>query len=617
MNVRRLRTPFASTLLMVLIVPILVACGGAATPSATSAPAATTAAAAAPTAAPVATTAATVAPAATTETAATAAPVATTEVAMTPEASATTSTTGSSGGNILRTASGSFPDSLDPQKSSFANEIAIEELNYEGLMRFDKDLKTVPAAAEKFEFNKDATVYTFTLRSGLKYSDGSPLTAQDFADAAYRSLDPNSPGDYQATLVMIKGADEIINTVVPTDTAKLPELRKALGIRVLDERTIAFDLTQPTPYFPTLMAVWVMYPAKDSLVKAGGENWWEDAKNQIGNGPFQLTTIDKGNNLIEFKANENYWAGRPKIDGVSVRIIDDLSVALQAYKNNEIDIFTPDPNDVETLKADAELGPQYKEYAGSCTTTFSMNLTKPPFDNKKVRQALATGFDREAYIHDALKDTAISTLTWIPPGYPGYDANEKRFSFDPEAAKKLLAEAGFPDGKGLPEIKYSYSSSNPANQTRAEYLQQLLKKDINVDITLDPVDSKALVRMRKSKDTYPQITGGGWCADYPDQQDWLSIYWHSRSPFAQNIGYKNAEADKLMDAADIEVDPAKRADLYDQAQKLIIDDQGEIPTRNSKNYYMIRPTIKGLDFTPQDTDLPGLITGLLNVTIEK
>src|SRR6476660_8975664 len=214
-----LRHSFALALLFALIVPILAACGGG-----TTAPAASTAApaaeaptaAAAPTAAPAE--AATAAPAPTAAEAATAAP-----------AAAATAAPAAAAGNVLRIAESTWPEALAPQKASFTHEIAVLQLNYEGLTRYDKDLKTVPAAAESWEYNKDGTEITFKLRDGLKYSDGSPLTANDFVQAVYRTLDPHNPGDYQTSINMIKGADAIINTEIPTDEAKLADLDKALG----------------------------------------------------------------------------------------------------------------------------------------------------------------------------------------------------------------------------------------------------------------------------------------------------------------------------------------------------------------------------------------------------
>jgi oligopeptide transport system substrate-binding protein len=598
----QLRRSYLLALLLALILPVLAACG-AGQPSA------------APTAAPSAATAAP-AEAATTAPAAqpTAAPVEAATAA--PAEQPTAADTGAAGG-ILHMGEPVWPDTLDPQKASFSSEITVLVLNYEGLTRFDKDLKTVPAAAEKWEYNDDATQITFHLRDGLKYSDGSPLTAQDYVNAVYRTLDPHSPGDYQTSLGMLKGAEAIVNTAVPTDEAKLPELFNQLGVKATDDKTIVFDLTQPTPYFHTLAGIWVMYPAKQDLVDKGGETWYEDAANQIGNGPFQITSIDKSSNLIEFKANENYWQGKPKLDGVQYKYITDLAVALQAYKNGEIEVFAPDPNDVPTIKADATLGKEYHEYPGACTYSITFNLTKAPFDNPKVREAFAYALDREGYIHDALKDTQIKTLTWIPPGYPGYDASEKRYDLDPEKAKQLLAEAGYPEGKGLPEIKWAYGSSNPANQARIEYLVQMYQKNLGVTIIPDPVESTTLSALTKDVATYPQMYTGGWCADYPDPQDWLSIYWHSRTNFAANTGYKNAEVDTLLDQADVELDTAKRAQLYDQAQKLIVGDVAQIIRSNLKNTFLVKPYVKGMDFTPQDSNQPGVITGLLNVTVEQ
>ena len=578
-----LRSSFIVALLLALVLPILAACGG-------TAPATAPTAAEAPTAA--------------------AAPTAAEAPTAAPEAGGS----GPDKDGYLRMAESVWPDQLDPQKSSFSNEIAVLILNYEGLTRFDKDLKTVPGAAEKWESNKDGTEWTFMLRDGLKYSDGSPLTSKDFAEAIYHSLDPHNPGDYQQTFFMIKGAEDIINTVVPTDEGKLTDLKGKLGIATPDDKTIKFTLTQPTPYFPTIAGIWVAYPTKKASFESS-ETWWEDATKQIGNGPFQITKIDKATNLMEFKANENYWGGKPKIAGVRYQYIEDLAVALQAYKNGEVDVMTPDANDVPTIQADAVLGKEFKSYAGACTLGWEFNLLRPPFDNAKVREAFAYAFDREAFIRDALKNTNVKTLTWIPPGYPGYDANETRFDLDLAKAKQALTDAGYPDGKGLPEIKLTYSSNNPANQQRAEYLVQMYKNNLGIDLTLDPVESTTLTAMRKDPKTFPQLVRGGWCADYPDQQDWLSIFWHSRTEFAKNISYKDPEADKLMDAADVELDPVKRADLYQQAQVKIIGGLPMIIYGNSKNQFLIKPWVKGLDFTPQDSDEPGLITGLMNVTL--
>lgn len=591
--------------LLALLLPVLAACGG----GQPAAPAATSSAPAEATAAP-----ATEASAAPSTTDATAAPAATAE----PAAGGTT--TEPPAGNVLRANLLTWPDTLDPQDASIANEIGVLTLAFEGLTRLDKDLKTVPAAAESWDYNPDATEITFHLRDGLKYADGSPLVAQDFVDAVRRSLDPRGViGDYQGTLFMIKGADAILNTEVPTDEAKVPDMFNQLGVTAPDEKTVKFELTQPTPYFHTLAALWLLYPAKQSLIDNGGATWYEDPANMVGNGPFKIATMDQSQNLIELQANENYWAGRPKLDAVRLLFIGDLAVALQAYKNNEIDIIGPDPNDVPTIKSDPVLSKEYIEPLGSCTESFELNNTKAPFDKKEVRQAFNVGFDRASFIRDALKDTSAETATWIPPGYPGYDAEDKRLAFDAAKAKELLATAGFPDGQGLPEIKVSYNSNNPATQGRVEYLVQMYQKTLGITLIPDPIEGKTLNGMRKDVNTAPQfVYGGGWCADYPDPQNWLSVFWHSSSSFAKNIGYKNAEVDKLIEEADVQVDATKRMQLYHDAQRLVIGDAPYIIRSTSKSSFLVKPYVKGFDITPQDSNTyPGMTTGLLNVTMSQ
>lgn len=604
-----MRRSGAVALLFALIIPLLAACGG--TPAAGNDPAQPTGAAA--TAAPAEATAApaeaTVAPAETTEAEPTA------DSAAQPTAAADGATTGAPTNNILRIHQPAWPDSLDPQKVSNASEIDVLMLNYEGLTKLDKDLKTMPGAAESWEYNDTATEVTFKLRAGLKYSDGSPLPAQEFVNALYRVLDPRAPGNYQTLFDMVVGADKVIGAS-PDDPAALTELFKQVGATATDDSTLVFKLSRPTPFFHTLVSTWAIYPAKQALVEAGGEQWYESAANHIGNGPFQITTIDRGSNLIEFKANENYWAGRPKLDGVQLKTIEDLAVAFEAYKKGELDMITPDPNNIPTIKADPALFAEYKEYAGSCTEAYELNQTIPPFDNKAVREAFSLGFDRASYIRDALKDTSVETLTWIPPGYPGHDAAVgAEYAYDPEKAKAKLAEAGFPNGQGLPEVKISYNSSNSANQARVEYLIQMYQKSLGVTLVPDPIEATTLVNLRKDVATHPQMNAGGWCADYPDPQNWLSVYWHSRSPFAATVGYKNDEVDALLDQADVESDAAKRAQMYADAQKLVIAD-AQLIRSNNKNYFLIKPYIKGLEFTPQDSIFPGQQTGLFNVTLE-
>ena len=270
----------------------------------------------------------------------------------------------------------------------------ILEQIYEGLTRLDKDLKTVPGAAERWDFNADGTQMTFHLREGLKYSDGSPLTSENFRYAIERTCDPNTAGEYQSILFEITGcADFACNP--DHRHGQIDAAKAALGAKALDDKTLEISLTNPAPYYPTVAGLWVFYPAKKELIEAGG-SWWKDPKNQVGNGPFQLTRYKEGQ-VAEFKANENYWAGRPKLDGIEYMYQKDTAVALEAYKAGQLDIMQPDPSQLPAIKSDAELSKELHINPQAATSNLQFNLTMEPFTDKKVREAFSYAFDRETY----------------------------------------------------------------------------------------------------------------------------------------------------------------------------------------------------------------------------
>jgi oligopeptide transport system substrate-binding protein len=508
-----------------------------------------------------------------------------------------------------------WPHTLAPQKVSFTNEIPILMLNYEGLTRVDAQLQTVPGAAERWTYNHDATAITFTLRDHLVYSDGTPLTAHDFQAAVYRALDPRKPGSYQSLLSMIQGADQLLHAPAESTEEEIRLLYSSVAVSVPDARTLSFAFTQPTPYFHTLASTWVFYPAKQVLIDKGGETWHTQAELHVGNGPFRMTALRKDENEIRFEANHHYWNGKPQIDKVRLLYIDDAPQMLDAYRNGTVDICAPHPRDISTITRDAVLSQEFREYTGSCTMVIGFALSKPPFNNQHMREAFLYAFDRKAYIQDVMQNTLVKTLTWIPQGYPGYDPDERRFDFDPERARQCLAQAGYPNGQGLPAIKFTYGTVNPAVQSRVEYLVQMYKEHLNITLHPYPLEDRVIAQLRQSPDTCPEmLIGGGWCADYPDPQNWLSVYWHSRTNIAQSIGYNNPTVDRLLDEADCTPDERARLALYQQAQKHIVGDAPHIILGNAKNTYLVKSTLQGIEVTAQDWIFPGQMTGLHGLT---
>jgi len=579
---------------------------------------------------------ATQAPAAPEATATTAAP-AQVEPTKAPEATATpapapTEPPAPAEVKTLRINLGTYPDMVDPQKSSFVNEIAHLNLVYEGPTKLNTKLETVPGAAESWEYNADATVLTFHIRKDLKYSDGSLLNAKRFEYSILRNVDPTTAGEYAAITDDIAGAADYRSMDTTKATPEeLAAAKEKVGVKALDSAgapctgydqadclTLQITLGHPAPYFHTVASLWVTFPAKQELIEAGGENWWTDPANQVGNGPMIWSELESQTRSL-FTPNPNYWGGVAKVN-VEYRYITDSAVSFEAYKNNEFDIIGLAAEDLATVQADADLNSQALIYPGSCTFALMYHQLKEPFTDKAVREAFSYALDREGWVKDVLKGLGSPTQTWIPKGFPGYDPNETRYPYDPAKAKQVLADAGYTvengklvkDGKPI-EITFTFSDT-PRNRTRWEWITAKYKENLGLDIPLNPVESTTYTGLTKDINTAPQAFLLGWCADYPDPQNWLSVYWKTGG-FGERIGFSNTEFDDLVNKADVELDPAKRADLYDQAQKLLVDQSAVTFFYNNVNTYLVKPNIKGIEQTPQDSGFPG-IYNVLGITIE-
>lgn len=301
---------------------------------------------------------------------------------------------------------------------------------------------------------------------------------------------------------------------------------------------------------------------KEENIAEGGDIWWTSSKYQIGNGPFIWKSVEPFVKSV-FVPNPNYVGAGVPTYTLEFSYITDSAVAFEAYKNNELDIVASAAESV--IEADADLTAQHVTYAGSCTTRSKTSLFPTwngmpnPFTDKKVREAFALGYDAEGWARDVDGGLGSPTWTWIPPGYPGYDP-ESPLKFDPEGAKAALAAASEPfnsaEKLNAMGLKMTYAAS-ARNQARHEWLAANYKAILGVDLALDPVDPTTYTALQKDPNTYPLLSRGGWCADYPDPQNWLSVYWRSDA-FSTRWGYNNPDFDAAVNEADQTVDVAKR-----------------------------------------------------------
>jgi len=528
---------------------------------------------------------------------------------------------------VLRVNTGTYPDVIDPQKSSFVNEIAHLNKVYVGLTALNEKLETVPGAAESWTFNDDATQLVFTLKPDLVYSDGSVLNAKRFEFAFQRNVDPATAGEYASITDEILGAPEWRAADTAAEGYDPETFKAALGVKASHADgsdcadyedtacdTLTLTFSKSAPYFATIAGIWVGYPAKEENIAEGGDIWWTSSKYQIGNGPFIWQSVDPFVKSV-FVPNPSYSGEGIPTYRLEFSYITDSAVAFEAYRNNEFDVIASVAEDLPVIDADPDLTAQHVKYAGSCTIKIQYSFfptwggNPNPFSDKKVREAFSLAFDAESWVRDVDGSLSLPTWTWIPPGYPGYDANSP-LHFDPEAAKVALSEASEPfnsaEKLNAMGLKMAFADS-PRNRQRHEWIAAQYKEILGVDLALDPVEPTTYTAIQKDPDTYPLLSRGGWCADYADPQNWLSVYWRTGT-FADRWGYSSAEFDALVDEADSTIDSAKRAELYAQAQQVLLNDIPGAFGYNNLNHYLVKPWVKGFQTTPQDGTYPGDIT---------
>ncbi|MCI0474987.1 MAG: ABC transporter substrate-binding protein, partial [Anaerolineales bacterium] len=335
---------------------------------------------------------------------------------------------------VLRVNGGALPETLDPHKATLVSEWAHLQLVFEGLTRFNENLQAVPAAAEKWEYNANATELTFTLRKSLKYSDGSLLNAARFAFALKRNINPKTSGEYTALTDEIKGALDWRNAradLKPDDLRRLEAVVDA-SIQSLDASgkpckagkdgyaqddclTLKLVFAQPAPYFHVVMGTWIAYPIKEENAGAA-KDLWNTLRALVGNGAFVVKNIEPGVR-VRFEANPQYWGDQAKA-AIEYAYQTDSAMVLQAYKKNDLDVVVVPPEEIEKIQADAEIAKQLVLAPGACTFGVMFAFDKEPFTDLRVRQAFALAIDRDAFVKDVLRGAGSPTLTWVPKGFP-------------------------------------------------------------------------------------------------------------------------------------------------------------------------------------------------------
>ena len=508
------------------------------------------------------------------------------------------------GKKILTIQLGPDVESIDPALNS-----AVDGANYilyafENLLKIDKEGKVVPGLAEKYEISDDQLTWTFHLRDGLKWSDGSDFTAEDFVYSWQRMVDPNVAAPYaQTVLGMVEGYDEAIgkpdaegNTTIDPDPTKLK-------VEAPDDKTLIVHMAKPTPYFDKLAAFVSLSPVKKDVVEANPDGWSIDPKTYISTGPFKLTEWKPGSYLM-FEKNENYWdADSVKLDGIKCLLMEDQNATFSAYESGDALMIKDIPTqEITTLKerADYHLDPMLGTYY------LDLNNTLDEFKDSRVREALSLALDRK-YISEVITAGTYTPATgFVSEGVTDWDGSAWKDNITDSSAyinvedhagnlakaKELLKEAGYENGVGLPEMVYSTNDAS-YHKKIAEYLQQAWG-ELGLKIEVNIVEWKSFTPQRRSGNY--QIARDGWVMDYNDPSNILELALTGNGN--NNAKYSNPEFDALMEKAATEKDPQTRFGYFHQAEDLMMKDTAMVPLLYYNDFYLQSDKITGSWHSP-------------------
>lgn len=473
------------------------------------------------------------------------------------------------------------PRELDPQLQGTFDEMCVSLALFEGLTAIDeRSSLPVPAAAESWETSADGLRWTFHLRPGLRWSDGSPLTAPDFAWSLQRALTPALASEYAYVLYPIRGAQAFNGGTPLTATA--------LGIRALDALTLELDLERPTPHLAAILALPVAFPVPrvllEKLEASGKARRWTRPEHFVGNGPFALTEWSPNRQII---ARRNPLFHEPAQLAVIVFYPFEQATAQEAaFRTGQLHLTSELPavriTDYRAARPESLRLDPFLE-----TNFLRFNTTRPPLDDPRVRRALTLAVDRRALVEKVALAGQQPAAGLLSPELPGYTP-PAGVSYDPYSARRLLAEAGYPGGHGFPALEAMHFSSE-LNQKLLEAMQQMWQRELGISVTLAAKEKQ--VWFTEERRLAYQLSLARWIGDYVEPSTFLELFISGGGNNA--TGWALPEYDRLVRAGASEADPAARNALYRQAEELLLQDLPIAPLFHGTRPYLIQPSVQG------------------------
>ena len=528
--------------------------------------------------------------------------------------SGSTATSGSTAGSTaggVNTAGftvqyGSNPETLDPALNSAIDGANTIITIFEPLLLINENNEVVGGQAESWETSEDGLTWTFTMRDGLKWSDGTDLNAKDFEYSFKRRFDPHTAAPYAETcLGMIDGFEEAAGFPDADGNPTAEPNPDALNVKASDDgKTLTIVLSYPCSYFDKMAAFATMSPVQQATVEANGDAWCTSPDTFVSNGPYMITDWTPSERIVLTK-NPNYVGGwdNSKIvsDTITLLLLEDSSASYAAYNSGEAVLIKDVPTDEIPSLTKAEDGGDF--YVDTILGTYyvSLNLQRDAFKDAKVRKALSLAIDRDYVANTIMQGTYSAADSIVGPGIvdeSGYfhdNGNAPYISADYEAnlaeAKKLLEEAGYPNGEGYPTIEYSTNDAG-YHVPLAEYLQQAWG-DLGITLTINKMEWSSFTPARRAGEY--DVARNGWVMDYNDPSNMLDLFCSGNG---NNDGkYSNPDFDAAIDASRV-ADSAEHFAQLHKAEDILMEDMGCLPIAYYNDYWLQSPTLKGTWHSP-------------------
>ena len=469
---------------------------------------------------------------------------------------------------------------MDRATSSYQKVFGFALTN-EPLTRVDRDFNLLPAAATHWEVTEDGHTWVFHLQQDLVFGDGRPVTAYDYEDSFRRWADPKTGFDFEWYYRPIKHWGEVVAGRMPLDS---------LGVEALDRHTIAFTTTVPTPYAPELLNYSWVTPTH--LFEKYGAAWSTRPETHMGSGPFRLKEWTINDRIVLEPSPTYRGPNKPYLERITAQLFNAAAEPpyLAAYEAGEVDyIMLSNQAEINRVKSNPELSGHLNTYVDFQTYYLMMDTYNPPFNDLRVRQAFGHAVDQASLMNSALRDIGLPASAMSPPGFPA--ANSEALAsiqrYDPDLARRRLAEAGYPDGRGFPAVSMWLRGETIVNATAAEAVQAMLKQSLNIDVGVRNVERKVFTETMNAREITLALIPYRY--DYVDASNLLTLWLsNGRHP------WRNERFEERVLRANVLVgDPDRRNTLYQEAEEILVRDVGGVFLWHTLINEMWRPYVRG------------------------